>query len=202
MDIRILNLEADNYYHIYNRGINSGKVFQTDENYNYFLKQLSKYILNIADVYAYCLMPNHFHILLKIKTREEIEEFLENSKPANSAISEGLHSIKNIASKQISKFISSYTQSYNKTHNRHGGLFESPFKRIKIDSEEYLRNLIIYIHQNPKDLEIDFREYKHSSYKSILSKAKTNLMRNEIITLFDSEENFIANHDKVRDFNF
>lgn len=77
MDIRIQPLEPDCYYHIYNRGINSTKIFENDENYNYFLNQFSKYVLTVSDVLAYCLMPNHFHFILKIKSKETLEYFLK-----------------------------------------------------------------------------------------------------------------------------
>lgn len=196
MDIRIQNLEPDCYFHIYNRGINSSKIFENDENYNYFLKQFSKYVLDVADVLAYCLMPNHFHFILKIKSKETLEYFSINKIKSKTDVNEGLHATQNIASKQLSKFISSYTQSFNKVNNRHGGLLERPFKRKKIDSEEYLRNLIIYIHQNPNVLKTDFRVFKHSSYQSILSKSNTNLRRDAVLHLFDGQENFIYCHEK------
>jgi REP element-mobilizing transposase RayT len=202
MDIRIQPLEPDCYYHIYNRGINSTKIFENDENYNYFLNQFSNYVLTVSDVLAYCLMPNHFHFILKIKSKETLEYFLKNNIKSPSIVNEGLHASHNIASKQMSKFISSYTQSFNKVNSRHGGLLERPFKRKKIDTEEYLRNLIIYIHQNPNDLNVDFRIFKYSSYKSILSKSKTNLMRDDVLNLFDGQENFIYCHEKKVNLEF
>lgn len=64
-----------------------------------------------------------------------------------------------IVSKQFSKFISSYSQAYNKTNNRHGALLESPFKRVCVDTEEYLKNLIIYIHLNPVEININYENY-------------------------------------------
>ena len=71
MDIRIQPLEPDCYYHIYNRGINSTKIFENDENYNYFLNQFSNYVLTVSDVLAYCLMPNHFHCIIEIIKHQE-----------------------------------------------------------------------------------------------------------------------------------
>jgi len=59
-------LELGNYYHIYNRGVNSCDIFKEDENYFFFLSKFSNYLLDFVDVYAYCLMPNHFHILIKV----------------------------------------------------------------------------------------------------------------------------------------
>lgn len=62
------NIEEGSFYHIYNRGNNGGDIFFDDENYNYFLKLLAKYITPVADIYAYCLMRNHFHLLVRIKS--------------------------------------------------------------------------------------------------------------------------------------
>jgi hypothetical protein len=102
----------------------------------------------------------------------------------------------------MGKFISSYSQAYNKVTNRHGALLESPFKRKRIDSGEYLRNLIVYIHLNPTDLKRDFETYNFSSYKSILSNSKTNLKREDVINVFDDLENFIYSHKHPSKFDF
>ena len=69
-------------------------------------------------------------------------------------------------------------------------MFESPFKRIRIDSEEYLRNVIIYVHQNPDN----FNNYRYSSYKTIISVKNTSVSRKEVLDLFDDKENFIKCH--------
>jgi REP element-mobilizing transposase RayT len=63
----IMNLEAGRHYHIYNRGNNSERIFYKDENYRYFLKKFDYYLSNFLEVYAFCLMPNHFHFLVKVK---------------------------------------------------------------------------------------------------------------------------------------
>ncbi len=70
-------------------------------------------------------------------------------------------------------------------------MFESPFKRIQIDSEDYLRNLIVYIHQNPED----FQNYKFSSYPAIISDKQTSIQREQVIALFGDLENFIMCHE-------
>ncbi|MFH0865285.1 MAG: hypothetical protein V1904_03775 [Bacteroidota bacterium] len=68
-------LEHGQYYHIYNRGINSGKLFRKEKDYQHFLSLYSKYIDIVGDTLAYCLMPNHFHFFIKIKDENEIGFF-------------------------------------------------------------------------------------------------------------------------------
>ncbi|HSM57092.1 MAG TPA: hypothetical protein VK879_13145 [Candidatus Sulfomarinibacteraceae bacterium] len=58
-------LAPGTYYHIYNRGINDEIIFKEERNYPFFLKKMAHYILPVAEVYAYCLLPNHFHLLVR-----------------------------------------------------------------------------------------------------------------------------------------
>jgi len=69
----LLMLEENKYYHIYNRGNNSQPIFFEEENYSHFSKLLHKYISPVADIFCYCLLPNHYHILIRIKTNSEIK---------------------------------------------------------------------------------------------------------------------------------
>jgi len=193
MNIRNQIIEPDCFYHIYNRGINSGAIFLTIDNYNFFLNKFSKYLNSVCEVYAYCLMPNHFHFLVKVKSKQEL---INSEIKFKVDTKTGLHTIENILSKQFAKFLSSYTQALNKVSGRHGALLESPFKRIKIDSDEYLKNLILCIHQNPTSLDLDFKTYKFSSFKAIVSENPTHIKRNKVIELFQNKENFIFSHDK------
>ena len=72
--------KAGHYYHIYNRGNNKENIFIEDKNYNYFLKLLVKYVVPIADIYAYCLLKNHFHIAIRTKSEAEIFDFYVKKK--------------------------------------------------------------------------------------------------------------------------
>lgn len=184
MKIREDILQSGCFYHIFNRGVNSKPVFLNQENYRFFLQKVEKYILPYFDVYAYCLMPNHFHLILSPKLDISLEE---------SSHKNGLHSTESVFSKTIGKLISSYTQAFNKVYLRTGALFESPFKRIEIDNEDYLKNLIIYVHQNHDD----FTNYKYSSYRSILSTSETSLKRAEVLSLFGDLDNFVFCHNNI-----
>ena len=197
MDIRTLPIEADKFYHIYNRRINGEMIFKSERNYDFFIQKLNQYLIQVADIYAYCLLPNHFHFLVKIKSLNELTSLVKVQN-LDKATSKGLHSPRNIFSKQFSKIFNSYTQAFNKENERHGALIESPFKRKEIISEEYLKNVIIYIHRNPQSHELieNFRTYKYSSYEKILNHSENLLHTNELIKLFDDKENFIICHNK------
>ncbi len=166
---------SDRYYHIYNQGNNKENIFKEEKNYNYFLKLLIKHVVKYSDIYCYCLLKNHFHLI--IKTKEKIED-------------------KKIQ-QSFSNFFNAYSKSINKSYNRSGSLFRDRFKRKIIENENYFKQLIIYIHLNPQNHHLinDFRDYKHSSYQSIISDSFTNLKRNEVIELYDDKENFIFVHD-------
>lgn len=203
-DIRTTSIEADYFYHIYNRGINGENIFKSDRNYLFFLKKMFEFLTPVCDVYAYCLMPNHFHLLVKIKSDFELASLVKvlNLDKATETILTGLHSPQNIFSKQFARIFNSYSQAFNKENKRHGALIESPFKRKLITSDQYLINVIIYIHQNPERHAFtdQFSKYNFSSYQSILDNS-TLLKRDEVIELFDNKENFILSHQKTIDFD-
>lgn len=195
MEIRLEGLESGYFYHIFNRGINSCDVFLNDDNKLFFLKKAKEYLLPVAEVYVYCLMTNHFHFIIRIK-----DGFSEESLPKLNKT--GLHSEKSLPSKQIAKLMSSYTQAFNKYHNRHGSLFERPFKRKKIDSEEYLMKSIIYVHRNVLELNENMEDYHYSSYKSIIANKETTLCKNEVLNIFENINNFIFLHKIDNDYEF
>ena len=72
----IFPLEPDHFYHIYNRGINGGQFFFNHQNYLYLLKLILEKVKPVADIYSYCLLQNHFHILVRVKSEVLIREKL------------------------------------------------------------------------------------------------------------------------------
>jgi len=178
-------LENGKYYHIYNRGNNGIDLFYETENYNHFLRLFEKYIDPIAETFAWCLMKNHFHILVYIKETNEIDttklEYSSTDKPKNIS-----------ASKQFSNLFNAYTLAMNKRYNRTGSLFEKNFKRKVVSSENYFRKLIFYIHNNPVHHRFTEHivEYPWTSYGTIISTKQTKLQRNRVIECFNDLENF------------
>lgn len=201
MKIKTELLETKCYYHIYNRANGSEKIFLNEENYLFFLQKYIEYIHPIAETYCYCLMPNHFHFLIKIREEQLLIEYFKNKTKAKLNL-QGL-SIENLAglspenlsslvSKQFGDFFNAYAKAFNKQQNRKGSLFMKNFKRIKIEEEYYLRKLVHYIHFNPIEATLCTKsdEWKFSSYQSLISNGKSLLNREEVISWFDNLENF------------
>lgn len=187
--------EEGYFYHIYNRGNNSELLFKEEANYIYFLKLIRKYILPVADVYTYCLLNNHFHILIRIK---------ENNLTPTTQVEKS-------PVQMFSNLFNSYSKAYKKRYNRTGKLFEERFKKKKVDDEFYLIELISYIHANPQAHGFldDFRAYPYSSYLSLISDKATDLKRDEVFSWFGGKVFFETYHEDKhqrmkfeKDYNF
>jgi REP element-mobilizing transposase RayT len=177
------------YYHIYNRGIDGCDLFREPENFEYFLGLFDKYISPIADTFAWVLMKNHFHFLIWVK--EETSnltgfENLSGLKPPHQ---------------HFSNLFNAYTKAFNKRFSRHGALFERPFKRKLIHNETYLKQVIVYIHNNPVHHGISEHpvEYPWSSYLTCISVKPTRLHRDTVISWFDDAANFRYMHNQTLD---
>jgi len=166
-------------YHIYNRGNNGGIVFPDKQNYAYFELQMSKHLLPIADIYAYCLIKNHYHLLLRIKDEQDLPLKFKN-KPSLA----------------ISNLLNGYTKAINKSKGRTGSLFEKNFERKKIEKDEYFRNILLYIHCNPVHHGIcnSFLEYSHSSVHEYKNEDSLFIDRSLPLNLFDGKDNFFLMH--------
>ena len=168
-------IEPGQIYHIFNRGNNYQDVFFQKSDYNLFLEKLGLYLKEYCSIYAFALLPNHHHLLIRVN--DDLEE--------------------TTFSKQFSKFILSYTNKINWREKRNGSLFLSYFRRIKVDDEAYLKSLVYYINYNPIKHEIveDIKSYHFSSYKIFLSEKPTNLNRGEVLSWFGGREGFIEYHN-------
>src|SRR5690554_5148841 len=199
----------EKYYHIYNHANGNENLFREQKNYEYFLEKYKQHISPIAETIVWCLMPNHFHLLVKIKTEEEIVstssltsssstfpkfqtlEKLEKSRKLEKLKKlETLEAKSNFLSKQFANFFSSYTQSFNKVYGRRGSLFLKNFKRKEVIDENYLRNLILYIHLNPvkHGFTNEILDWKWHSYR--LFPAQEEVFR----MLFTDKENYEYTH--------
>ena len=131
----------DQYYHLYNRGNNRQAVFFEPENYVYFLKGIKKYLLGFVEVIAYCLMPTHYHILVRVLHNQTSEVF-KTSEVSNAEVSKQM-------SLAMQKFLISYTKAMNKRFDRTGALFQGQFQAKPVTTYKHLLTLCAYIHANP-----------------------------------------------------
>lgn len=163
-------LEVGHYYHIYNRGINRHAIFFTGANWGYFLTRLREYFTpDHADMVAYCLMPNHYHLLVHIRNE-------------------------NFGLKVMQPFSVSYTKSINKQENRVGPLFQGPFQAKRIDSESSLVQVSQYVHLNPVLAGLAFHptQWKFSSYLDYVGlRDGTFPQSNRVLSYFSSREAYV-----------
>ena len=189
----MINLLPSHYYHIYNHANGNENLFREDDNYLFFFKKYNEHISPIVETLSYCLLPNHFHMLLKIKDEEVL---LKNAFPKFRTLEKLVSA--NYVSKQFSNFFSSYAQSYNKKYNRTGSLFMKNFKRKAVATDEYFSKLIHYIHANPvhHGFTKDMFAWRWSSYRSFLCESPTNISRKEVLDWFGGKEAFIRFHQQ------
>jgi REP element-mobilizing transposase RayT len=194
------------YYHIFNRGINRENIFVEERNYEFFMKLYDRHIEPVAETLAYCLLKNHFHLLVRIRSEEEtlkdLSVHVDQARQANIAIS-GARRAKNPLgsdnpSRRFSNLFNAYAKSINKAYGRTGSLFQHPFGRVMVTSDRQLWNIIAYIHQNPQKHKFvqDFREWKYSSYSAILSEKPTHLKRDEVLNWFGGVQGYLDSHTR------
>jgi REP element-mobilizing transposase RayT len=189
------SFEFNHFYHVYNRANGNENLFAEAKNYDFFLKKLNLYLTDYIDIWAYCLLPNHFHLLIKISDETKLKRDAKFQKLDVS--------IDQFISNQFRKLFISYTKSYNKAYDRNGSLFQKPFKRIKVEDQRYLLMLVHYIHHNPihHNFAADYLDWKYSSYLAIISKNPTKINRSKVIELFVDLERFKNYHNEMKNYN-
>ena len=157
MPQRHIKFREGEYYHLYNRGHNRGRIFFERENYAFFLHRLRKYLLPTLSVVAYCLMPTHYHLLVLMQEAD--------------------------LSHQMQLFAISYTKAMNKRYNRVGALFQGAFQAKHIGKKDYLVQLSRYIHLNPATTGLvkQPEEWEFSSYREYVGLRDGTLPQSEIV---------------------
>lgn len=145
---REVKFEDGGFYHIYNRGAGKQEIIRAADNYQFLINKirLRAKQTNIA-VISFCLMPNHYHLLVR----------------QDSYISAGLF---------VQLLFNSYSKAFNNMYGRSGTLFEAPFKAIQVDKTEYLTHLCRYIHRNPIEAGLvnHINGWKYSNYLDCIGK--------------------------------
>jgi len=177
---KVKSFEQNGVYHIFNRGVDKRNIFLDDKDYKVFLYILKMYLLSEEDaqkgsnpfledstlqkgrfhgeveLLAFCLMPNHFHLLLRQTGNEGISEFMRG-------------------------LLTNYVMYFNKRHARVGSLFQGTYKAAPVTTDEQLLHVSRYIHLNPKDLSIKASAYDYSSLYDYLGKRETNWLMTDFI---------------------
>lgn len=160
---------AGQYYHAYNRSIPGKLLFPKEHNYLYLLKKIKELLpKHLFTIIAYCLMPNHYHFLIRCSEDNSVGPFIQT-------------------------LFNGYTQAINKQQNWHGSLFESNVKYRLVDKDAYVLQLARYIHLNPVIAKIvDHPEgWEYSNYQEWIGKRQGTLVDREFIsTLFESPEEY------------
>jgi len=190
----VIKIYTENgYYHIFNRGVEKRDIFSDSQDYKVFLHFLKRYLTEVppspdrirpkwrTDLFdklqliAYCLMPNHFHLMIKQVTKDAIINFMR-------ALS------------------NSYVRYFNEKYQRVGSLFQGTYKGVLVENESYLLHLTRYIHLNPMEVRPVNRsnlvDYPYSSYGEYLGKRKTTWIHpEEILDFFKT-----AQRTNLKDF--
>ncbi|OGL40319.1 hypothetical protein A3J32_02480 [Candidatus Saccharibacteria bacterium RIFCSPLOWO2_02_FULL_46_7] len=181
---RVKEYVPDSYYHIYNRGVNKRRIFIDDQDYAVFLNLLKRYLdskptkdkqgreygwlYGHLELLAFCLVPNHFHLLIYQRDPTAMT-----------------HLLRGVGT--------SYSTYFNKKYKRVGPLFQERFKASRISKDEYLQHISRYIHLNPEN----YRTWEFSSLPYYLGKKQSDWVRPKmILDLFESDEyeNFVSDY--------
>lgn len=150
-----IKIYAENhFYHVYNRGVNKGNIFTDESDYTFFLALLKRYLSAEAvrdsigrlvpnyasevELVAYCLMPNHYHMLIYLNEKPGLEHLMRS-------------------------VMTAYSRYYNRRHGRVGALFQGNYLASMISSDSYLWQVSRYIHLNPLDIRKKPLDYPYSS---------------------------------------
>lgn len=162
------------YYHVYNRGVEKRNIFQDPQDYAVFLKYLKKYLdpdlgsdplwkrkslAQEIDLLAFCLMPNHFHLLLKQSTINGITKLMR-------------------------AVCTNYVMYFNVKYQRVGGLFQGKYKAALVLDDAYLLHVSRYIHLNPYIGSDPLVDYPYSSYKNYLGQRHSSWVKSEEMLAF------------------
>ena len=178
MSIRPVPFITEEYYHLYNRGNSKNVIFHDEQDHSYFINLLKivnseqkvktgitksiDQIERVISIGAYCLMPNHFHILVKQEKDKGVSIFMQ-------------------------KLLTGYVGYYNKKYKRTGSLFEGKFKSKYAGVDTYLKYLFSYIHLNPlKIMDKDWKKVKlHDKHFSFLLKYPYSSFNEYLVGSFD-----------------
>jgi len=176
----------DSFYHVYNRGLNKQDIFKDETDYGVFLNLLKRTLgeeiqkdnkqreypnfYDDLELLSYCLIPNHFHLLIRTKDKPKLlPEFMRS-------------------------VMTAYVMYFNKKTDRKGRLFEQHYRAVRIDSDEQLWHISRYIHLNALDVGESYKNYPYSSIGYFTGDKSSDWVRaDEIIDMFrEANQDYLA----------
>ena len=185
-------------YHLFNHANGKENLFVEEKNYAFFLEKIAKYVLPVCSLYSYCLMRNHFHLVLQVRNEVELQKLWQSSE-AFPKFTEKQFELK--TSKSFANLFSSYTQAFNKIYERMGSLFIPSMKTEPITDVNHFCKAIHYTHSNPvhHGFTKKITDWPHSSYRAFLSNNPTKLEREYVLDMFGGLDAFIIYHKQPID---
>ena len=177
--------ECGGFYHVFNRCVDGQKLFYEGENYRFFLEKYHKYLQELIRLYAWSLIPNHFHFFLSVREEEEI--------PADLLID---LSVNELVTDRFKRFFLSYSHSLKKQQGVRTNVFTQKFRHKRITSDQQMTNLFYYVHHNPLHHGIteDWERYRWSSYMQII-KGRSGIVDDDYaINWFGGRDRFVRDH--------
>lgn len=189
---------SDQYYHIYNRAVGNEKLFLMPQQYEFFILKMQEYILPVADIFCFNLLPNHFHLFARIKHMDAIELKFKEIKTTEDQKKYDINRSKFI-SEQFANWCNSYTKTYNNRMHRKGKLFMDNLNRRLITNDTYYYKVVHYIHANAVQHGIchKIQDWPYSSYQYYLSSMPTWISKQEILDGLGGLNGFINFHNQA-----
>jgi len=199
-----------NDYHLLFKSIDGVKFFHKSDDRLYYLQQFNKFMQPVANCFAYALLDNHSHFILRIKPEKELlesimsipQQFRTKQMKAITGPSTAEAIVSAVVERQVNSFMASYAIVINKANARKGGLFQSPFRRSLIAGDQHLQQAIIYTHANAQKhgLVKDFRQYPFTSFNEIVAGNSRFVYAKFVLDFFGGREEFIKTHKSQVDF--
>ena len=200
------------YYHIVCKCIDGLKFFNDEKDYHVFKERFKQFTSGFFEVWSYNFLPNHTHHIIKTNSTENITQNIAalQKEKQTKAMLHFLNDAENeilfdeMIERQMNSFLVSYSNYCNNRRGRRGGLFQKPFKRIRIDDDTHLQQAIIYTNANAQKHKLvnDFKNHPYSSYAAIINEDDCVVETQTVINFFGGKENFIKIHKNQVDYYY
>ncbi len=198
----------NNYYHLVFKSIDGILLFRNKTDYPVFLERFQRFNNLAFDIWAYCQLSNHVHFIIKSKLLEKVTASIHEldldkqtvSMKKLLAIPDKPEAFDEMIERQVNSFMVSFANFTKNKYSHHGGLFQKPFKRIKIETEAHLRQAIIYVHANSVKHKVfdDYTTYPYSSYPGFINANTGNnyCATEDVLKFFGGLDKFVQLHEE------